>query len=327
MRGMAKLLIVKTSSLGDVVHALPVLSDLAHARPGLTVGWLVEEAFACLPALHPACGRVIPVALRRWRRSPLDARTRAEYRQMREQLVAFGATHILDLQGLLKSAWLSTVATTGSAQRLGYDWRSAREPLASLFYHQRHTVSRQEHAVVRNRQLAAAALGYPLDMPCAYGPLGGSAVLPGDSAPVAVLLHATSREDKLWPEARWIALGAELAREGLCCVLPSGSPAEAVRADRLAAAIPGARALSPGPLAQLLPVLASARLAVGVDTGLTHLATAFGLPVVALYTATDPAATGVYGSARACNLGGAGACPDVAAVLARLAGLGAFAAA
>ncbi len=305
---MPKLLIVKTSSLGDVIHALPVLSDLAHHRPELTVGWMVEEAFACLPSLHPHCAEVIPVAMRRWRRTWRTTATRAAVGALRERCAGFAADQVLDLQGLLKSAVL-TLASPG--ERLGYRWRSAREPLASAFYHRRLAVSWQQHAVQRNRTLAASALGYTLDTPCDYG----LAAKRTAARPAALLLHATSRDDKLWPDAHWQTLGVSLASAGLQCLLPSGNADEFARARALAAVIPGARALPPGPLADLMPAFASASLAVGVDTGLTHLATAFGMPVVALFTATDPAATGVYGSPLARNLGGVGQCPRVGEVI------------
>ncbi len=306
---MSKLLIVKTSSLGDVIHALPVLSDLVGARPDLQVGWLVEEAFTCLPGLHPAGVQVIPVALRRWRRQWRAPATRLEWQAMRAALATFAADQVLDLQGLVKSAVLSCASP---GERLGYRWASAREPLASLFYHRCFAVSRQQHAVQRNRALAAAALGYTLPEACRYG------LRQEGSQSVALLLHATSRDDKLWPVASWQALGRALAAQGLACRLPAGNAVEAARAMAIAAAIPDAQVLPPGPLAALLPVFASARLAVGVDTGLTHLAAAYGMPVVAVYTATRPAATGVFGSACAANLGGPGQVPAVAEVLARL---------
>ena len=202
---MPSLLLVKTSSLGDVIHALPVLSDLARARPDWKVHWVVEEGLAGLPGLHPFTHKIIPVALRRWRRAPWTAAHRAEWAALRARLTALQPDLVLDLQGLLKSALLCRLA---SGERHGYDWGSAREPLASLFYDVRHRVPRSLHAVVRNRELAAQALGTDATAPCDYG-IGASCVAAqaaaqGDgAAPVAVLLHATSRTDKLWPDAHW----------------------------------------------------------------------------------------------------------------------------
>ncbi len=322
---MPSLLLVKTSSLGDVIHALPVLSDLARARPDWKVHWVVEESFACLPGLHPFTHKIVPVALRRWRRKPWAASSRAEWAALRARLGALRPDLVLDLQGLLKSALLCRLA---SGERHGYDWDSAREPLASLLYDRRHPVARDQHAVSRNRQLTALALGSDAAAPCDYG-IAGSCVSAGAASrqagapPLAVLLHATSRADKLWPEVHWVTLGRNLAARGMHCVLPAGNPAEAARAQILAAAIPGASVVPPGPLAAMLPLLAGARLAVGVDTGLTHLATAFGLPTVALFTATEPAATGVFGSPLAVNLGGVGRSPLPVDVLGQLERLGA----
>ena len=318
---MPSLLLVKTSSLGDVVHALPALSDLARSGRAWTVHWMVEEAFACIPLLHPLTQRVVPVATRRWRRDPASKSTRADLCQVRQTVREFAPDLVLDLQGLLKSALLARLS--GGALH-GYDWQSAREPLATLLYGHRHRVSWEQHAVARNRALTAAALGSDDRLPCEYSvhyPERSASAPEADA--FALLLHASSRDDKRWPDADWRTLGRALARGGVRCLLPAGSRAEADRAQAIAGDIPGARALAPGPLADLLPYFAQARLAVGVDTGLTHLAAAFGLPTVALFTATDPAATGVFGSRRAVNLGGKGECPRVDQILATLEQLGA----
>ena len=316
---MPVLLLVKTSSLGDVIHAMPALTDLQAHDPSWTVHWMVEEALACLPLLHPMTASVVPIAMRRWRRAPASAQTRREVGALRGHLRTLAPDLVLDLQGLLKSAVLAALAP---GERHGYDFRSAREPLAALFYSRRHAVARDQHAVTRNRQLTARALGSDASGDCDYGLGRVQGLDPASPRTTALLLHASSRDDKLWPESHWVQLGEQLAARGLHCVLPAGNAAESARAERIASAIPGARALLPGPLANLLPAFAAARLAVGVDTGLTHLATAYGLPTVALFTATDPAATGVFGSPAAVNLGGVHACPEVSDVLVQLERLG-----
>lgn len=309
---MQRLLLIKTSSLGDVIHAFPALTDLAHHCPGLTVDWLVEESFADLPRLHPAVARVIPVALRRWRHSLWSPTTRGELRRLRQILDTYAHDASLDLQGLVKSA---VIGLYGPRQRLGYDWHSIREPLASLFYTQRFSLSRQLHAVQRNRQLCAAALGYTLDTPVDYGLTDNLARPAGFASPYLLFLHGTSRTNKEWPVAHWIALGQQLSAAGLTILLPGGNAAERQRAQHLAQHIPQARALPPLDLATLAALLAHAEGVVGVDTGLTHLATALKRPVVALFTATNPDATGVFGSAQAVNLGGPGECPEVNTVV------------
>lgn len=299
---MDSLLLIKTSSMGDVVHALPALTDLARHRPDLKVDWMVEESFAAIPALHPHTRQVIPVATRRWRKHPFDAAVRREIQQVKQQLRALNHSLALDLQGLLKSAWLSSLSPAPVA---GYRWSSAREPLASLFYRQRYAVSTILHAVERNRQLAAQALGYTLDSPVDYG----LSFTQEKISSQVVLLHSTSHPSKEWLEENWIELGRWLHRHGIRCQLPWGNAREKERADRLAHQIPEAVVLPAMGLDQLVALMGSALAVVGVDTGLTHLAVALNRPVVAIYCNTDPDATGVYGSHQALNCGSIGAPP------------------
>lgn len=310
-----RILLVKTSSLGDVIHNLPVVSDLVRGIPDARIDWCVEEGFADIPRLHPAVRTVIPVALRRWRRHPLAAATWREIGACRRQLAATDYDVVLDTQGLLKSA---LIARAASGVRCGYAAEVAREPLAARFYDRHFVIPRNVHAVERNRWLAAAAFDLPLDPPLDYGipapALADRAWLP--AADYAVLLTATSRDDKLWDEAHWIALGQALAEAGVQAVLPSGSARERERAVRIAAYLPGAVTAPPLTLPALAGVIAAARLTVGVDTGLAHLAAALHVPTVALFVASDPALTGVYGSGFVRNLGGAGMPPAPDAVLA-----------
>jgi len=321
-----RILLVKTSSLGDVVHNLPVVSDLRRMFPAAQIDWVVEEAYADIPHLHPAVRRVIPVALRRWRKRLLTPASWHEMRAARCALQAEEYDLVLDTQGLLKSALLVAMTRrSASGRRCGYRREAAREPLAALFYDQGFTIPKNLHAVERNRWLAAAACGYAPDLPFDYG----LASLPAaarpewlDATPYAVLLTATSRADKLWPEERWLALIATLAARGLRSVLPAGSPAERERAQRLAAAPQTLPACVAPPLsiAALAGLCAGAQLVVGLDTGLTHLAVALGRPTLALFSGSDPLLTGVYaGDPPATplrNLGADGAAPSAAAACA-----------
>ena len=221
--------------MGDVIHALPVVTDILSARPDLRIDWVVEEGFADLPALHPGVGEVIPIAIRRWRRQLTRAQTWAEIGAVRARLRLNRYDLTLDLQGLLKSA---LVARWTGAPVLGFDRASAREPLAALAYARSFTVSRDLHAIERLRQLAGQALGYPVQGPPRFGlraPARDLAWLP--AGPYVVLLHATSRAEKLWPQDRWIALGVALAARGYSLVLPWGSEAERQAAQRLVDAI------------------------------------------------------------------------------------------
>lgn len=311
-----RILLVKTSSLGDVIHNLPVASDIRRHLPQARVDWCVEDSFAAVPHLHPALERIIPVAVRRWRKALFSGATWREIGEFRQRVREVDYDLVLDTQGLLKSACLACQA---NGLRGGYAGDSAKERLAASFYQRHYHVARDLHAVVRNRMLAGAALGYPVDTPVDYGIQAPAIALDWlPAGPFVVLLSATSRDDKLWPEAHWIELGRHLAGQGLGVVLPAGNPHERARAARLAAAIPGALAAPPMRIDALATLLAKARAVVGVDTGLTHLAVALNTPTIALYTATDPGLTGVYGTGMHRNLGGAGQCPAVAAVLVEL---------
>ena len=308
-----RILLVKTSSLGDVIHNLPVLSDLRHVFPGALIDWCVEESFADIPRLHPALDQVIPVALRRWRRNPGRLATWRELRDFRRLIHRKAYDIVLDTQGLLKSA---LIARQAQGRHCGYAAEAAREPMAARFYDQTFVIPRNVHAVQRNRWLAAAAFDYPLDLPLDYGisaPPIETGWLRGDR--LGVLLTATSRDDKLWDEGRWCELGQALCERGLTLVLPAGNAIERQRAERIATVLPAAVVPPPLSLPQVAAMIARASLVIGVDTGLAHLTAALRVPVMALYIATDPALTGVHGSGFVRNLGAAGAPPSVSEVL------------
>lgn len=290
-----RVLIVKTSSLGDVIHCLPALSDAHAALPGARFDWLIEEAFAEIPAWHPAVQRVIPCALRRWRRSPLQALRSGQWRRFGEQLRSDEYDLVLDAQGLVKSAWL---AGRARGPRAGPGFGSAREPLAAAFYQRRVGLPRHDrlHAVQRMRLLFAGALGYP--QPATLPDFGlARAQFPraGAARPYCVLLHATTWPSKRWPEARWQEVGAWLRAQGVACVLPWGSDDERAAAGRIATAF-GGEVPERMSLTALAGILAHASFALGVDTGLSHLAGALGTPAVTLYGPTLPALTGTVGA-------------------------------
>jgi heptosyltransferase-1 len=310
---MPSILLVKTSSLGDVVHNLPVASDIRRKMPGWEVDWLVEESFADIPRLHPCVRDVIPVALRRWRRSPLSAGTWRELESWRHALRDRPYDFVLDTQGLIKSALLARLAR---GRHCGFAAGAAREPLAARFYDDTFVIPRNVHAVERNRWLAAAALDYAQDAPLDYGIRSDR--LDADwlpPQPYAVLITATSRADKLWPDAHWLAICTGLHARGIAAVLPAGSDEERSRARRLADN--GRRALAAPPLAvrELAGLMAGAGIVIGLDTGLTHLAAALGVPVVCIFSGSNPMLTGVLRDSGAINLGGPGAPPGPEEVL------------
>lgn len=305
---MARILFVKTSSLGDVVHNCPAVSDAARAIPGAEIDWVVEEPFAPVAAMHSRVRRVIPVAVRRWRSALWNPAVWREMRDVRRAIAAERYDAVIDTQSLLKSAF---IASWAKGTRHGLDVASAREPAAAWFYDVRHVVPRELHAVERNRRLAAMALGYAVPSSLDYGLRKFS---PARDAAI-VFLTMTSRIDKLWPEENWIQLGRTL---GVPPVLPWGSDAERQRAERIARHLPGARVPRRMTLDQLGALFASAQAVVGVDTGLTHLAAALGARTVGIYCGSDPALTGIHGARRAVNVGAQGHAPAVDEVLKNL---------
>lgn len=303
----ARILLVKTSSLGDVVHNLPVVSDLRRHFPEAKIDWLVEEGFAAIPALHQGVSSVIPLAIRRWRKHLMAAATWRQIGALHSRLRAENYDVVLDTQGLLKSA---VFARCARGDHHGYDAASIREPLAACAYTHKHSVKKTLHAVERNRALAAAAFAYSIDSACDYGIAATPLVAPwlATERPYAVLLTATSRDDKLWPDAHWISLGHAFSAKGVRCILPGGSPTERARAARIAAAIEGIAA-PPLDIPTLAQLISGARCVIGVDTGLTHLGAALGKPTLAIFCATDPGLTGVHAPQAVLNLGGIGLIP------------------
>ena len=257
-------LLVKLSSLGDIVHALPAVEDAS--RHGVTFDWVVEEDFAALPAMHRAVRDVIPVALRRWRKQG-DKRVQ-EIRRFGRTLRRKQYELVIDAQGLIKSA-LVTSCSRGRV-RTGFDRNSAREPAAALFYSRRVAVEREgHHAVERIRHLFASAIGYdpPIEQP-AFGLQTAPRANEGESEPYCVLLHGTTWESKHWPETFWAHLAERAIQAGLTPVLPWLSEAERQRAESVAHQVPGTRAVGSMPLDAVADLLANASAVVGVDTGL-----------------------------------------------------------
>lgn len=295
---MHGIMFIKTSSLGDVVHHMPAVTDARRRWPDARMTWVVEEAFAPLARLHPAVNEVIPVSTRRWRSQLLRPETWTEVSAFKARLRSIKAEKVIDTQGLIRSA---LIARTATGERHGYNASSIREPMASWFYDVKHAVARDQHAVTRNRLLTGLSLGYSPDATIDYGLVKP----PKDaSAPYAVLLHGTSRAAKEWREVDWIGTGKWLRGQGLDVVLPWGNARERLRCERLAAAIPGSRILDRQPLDATAKVIASAALVVGVDTGLLHLAAAYGVPLIAVFLATDPGLTGPVGNGSITVVGG-----------------------
>ncbi|PBB82615.1 lipopolysaccharide heptosyltransferase I [Mesorhizobium sp. WSM3879] len=288
-----RVLIVKTSSMGDVIHTFPAVEDALRNRPDISFDWCVEEAFAAVVALHPAIGTIHKVALRRWRKKPFDGGTWREMAGLRRALRSRRYDLVIDAQGLLKSA---VVAKQSGAPIAGFDRSSAREPSATLLYERKYAVPRELHAIERTRRLFGLALGYQADLSTLSSgivpPAGG---LSGVEGKTAFLLHGTSREDKKWPVEDWVDTARRLVSQQFTPIVTWSNEAEKRVAEAIAGAVPETVLVPKSLLADVAAILGRSTLVIGADTGLTHLASAFGLPTVAIFLATEPGLTGPRG--------------------------------
>ncbi len=286
-------LIVKTSSLGDIIHTLPALTDAATACPGVRFDWLIEESFSDIPRWHPAVANVIPVAWRRWRHQVWRKHTWVEglryWNTLREQPY----DRIIDAQGLIKSALMTRMAR---GVRCGLAWKTAREPLASLVYQKRYRVDKKQHAIDRVRQLVAQILDYPaLVTPPDYGLDRQRFLTAAQSAPYLVFLHGTTWMTKHWPDTSWVELASIASQRGYRIKLPWGNAEEQERAVRIANQVTKVDVLPRLRLQEIAGQIAGAAGVVAVDTGLGHLAAAFSVPTVSLYGPTNSVLTGTRG--------------------------------
>ncbi len=311
---MSAVLVIRPSSLGDIVYALAIASDIRRHKPELAIDWVAERGFVPLIDMCPDIRRVVPFALRRWRQAPLSRMTWREIVAFRRALKTDRYAAILDLQEQIKGA---LIARAARGRRHGFDRRSVREPIATLAHDVHHRVPRNLHFVERCRNLAASALGYALNGPPRWHIVPPVAAPAIPERPYAVLLHATSRAEKLWPEEHWRALVAHFTGAGYATVLPWGTRSEEDRSRRLASGHD--RAVVPPwlSLPEAAATLARADAVVGIDTGFTHLAAALGTPTAGLFLATDPTVHGVScAGTHARDLGSEGNIPSVEIVIA-----------
>lgn len=289
-----RVLVVKTSSMGDIIHALPALTDVRKIFPRICFDWVVEEKFAEIPAWHRSVEEVIPIALRRWRNQPLNAYKQGELQAFWKRLRKREYDLIIDAQGLLKSALVTSISR---GIRCGLSWSSAREPLSSLIYHQRYRVDEQ-HAIMRIRQLFAKIFKYSVPNELSYGIDRSLFNVDGKKNNYVVFIHGTSHNKKCWPEYHWIELAKLINQVGYLVKIPWGNPEEKERALRIAHGRAQIEVLPQMRLAELASLLINAKATVAVDTGLGHLAAALSAPTVSLYGHTDPALIGTHGCSQ-----------------------------
>ncbi len=297
--------------MGDVIHNLPVATDIRRHLPDATIDWVVEEQYTPLVAMHPAVDRVIPIALRRWRSSLLSAATWREFGTFRRALRGHEYDAIVETQGLMKSALVAKLAR-GPIHGFGHG--TAREPLASMLYDATVELPPEAHKILRYRSVAAQAIGYSVAPGIDYGIAPRVPPPQIASGRYCLAFHATARAAKLWQEANWTELVRRLERAGYACILPWGSGEERARSERIASA--NSAAIVPPRLAldDMSALIAGADFAVGVDTGLMHLAAALSRPVVGIFCDSNPVDACPVGSGPTAYRGHIGAPPSVAEV-------------
>lgn len=294
-----RVLIVKVSSLGDIIHTLPAVTDACRAHKDLVFDWVVEESFAEVPGWHPAVENVIPVAIRRWRRNLIKTYLNHEFRAFKKSLQGVHYDLVIDAQGLIKSGMISRIS---KGLTVGLSNRTIREPMATLFYNKAYSVPWTEHAVDRVRELFSRALQYEYDKDHVdYGielkkfPQLDS-VKNFDDEKSLVFLHGTTWSTKHWPEHYWRRLAHLAATEGYRVLLPWGDQQEKQRAELIAQGNDLATVLDKETLSGLASRIQQSEGVIAVDTGLGHMAAALSKPTISLYGPTDPGLSGTYGN-------------------------------
>ncbi len=345
-----KILLVKLSSLGDVLHNLPIVWDLRKQYPFAQIDWVVEEGYVSI--LEPlktnqdfkGIDRVIPLAFRRWKKSLKNGefiRSIQEFITFKKELQQTQYDLIIETQGLIKSAFVTYLANKspnariiGLANQTEY---SGYEPLARKFYTESIQVPFRCHAVDRSRWLAATAYDQappdraqvPPQFYLSYylrqlTDLSNLSTLPNLSKdklgfdmtqPYVLCFHSTARKAKRWANDHWVTIGKDLASRGIQVVLPWGNQDEKAISAQLAKQIPNAIVPGGFSIETAFYLVANATLTIGVDTGLTHLAAIFNRPTIEIYCDSPRWKTEAYWSEKIINLGDTQAPPTVTEVL------------
>ncbi|MBV8627822.1 MAG: lipopolysaccharide heptosyltransferase I [Paraburkholderia sp.] len=314
---MKRILIVKVTSLGDIVQAQPVVSDIRRAYPGVKVDWAADEMFAEIARWNVGIDRVLCAPLRRFKK----ARTLADFRAIAASIAELRAEKydaVIDIHGVYKSAIISFLAR--SSRRFGYHSRFLGERGAAFAYNGRF--SRPHCNAWHGMRLSVAeALGYRIEEPADYNlrvPRSGPVPETANAAPVAMLFHATSKDEKKWPASHWVAIARELGTRGYRVVLPWGSPQEREEARQIASQAPGATLLPPMSVTEIAQAIETASLVVGVDTGFVHLAHALRKRTVMIFVTTSPEHSGVHAPGQSISIGDGRNPPSVVEAIAAI---------
>jgi heptosyltransferase-1 len=328
-----KILLVKLSSLGDVLHNLPIVWDLRARLPNAQIDWVVEEGYVHLlgPLLSKdgfkGIDHIIPFGLRRWKKNLFKLATWQQFFAFKQKLQATQYDYLIETQGLLKSALVCTLANKSSkaivAGLANATQFSGYEPIAKSFYNQCVQVPVDCHAVDRSRRVMCSALDWPLlgrtNTPLFYPESFSQALaektIKGLQKPYVLCFHSTAREAKRWSNQHWIALGKELASRGYQVVLPWGNPVEKEASKEIAKYVPGALVPQAFSIEDAFSIIAHAALTIGVDTGLTHLAAVLGRPTVEIYCDSPRWKTEGYWAKNICNVGDIGHPPSTSEVV------------
>jgi heptosyltransferase-1 len=335
-----KFLLVKLSSLGDVIHNLPIVWDIRRQYPDAQIDWVVEEAYVDLlmplqtRANFKGIDRIISIGLRRWKRNIFKLQNWRELFQFISLLKTEKYDEIIDSQGLLKSAIVASLArktprgkVTGLANATEH---SGYEPLARTFYNESVQVPKQCHAVDRSRYLLSSAISIPLiDRTYSADFYPGQRIeqlvnLSHQSAllrmgdiqkPYVLCFHATAREAKKWSQANWIAVGQHLVKKGFTPIFPWGNLAEKKVSQEIVIHVAGAIVPTAYSIQEYFQIITEASLSIGVDTGLTHLSAVLKRPTIEIYCDSPLWKTEGYWSSNIINLGDIGQPPSATSVI------------
>jgi heptosyltransferase-1 len=312
---MKRVLIVKVTSLGDIVQALPVVADIKRAYPGVEVDWAADEAFAEMVHWCQAVDRVLCAPLRRFKKARRWSDLKAIAASIAE-LRAYRYDYIVDIHGVYKSAIIAFLAR--SSRRIGYQSQDLGERGAAFAYTGRFGPRPKCDAWHGMRISASEALGYQVEGPPVYNlrlPDASNLPFSFEHEPVAAFFHATSKDEKKWPVERWIETGLELSRRGFKIVLPWGSDGERAAAEQIAANVPGATVLPKMSVTEIAQMIDACSLVVGTDTGFVHLAHALQKRTVMIFVATSPDHCGIESPYRSISIGDGRSVPTVSAAL------------